>query len=69
MNIFLQAHGKIKEQYYTSTLTYVFQIISMTVGVIFFGLIGLVVARIMTRYLFGLLIFLFYRLSARTDIA
>ena len=69
MNIFLQAHGKIKEQYYANTLTYVFQIISMTAGVIFFGLIGLVVARIMTRYLFGLLIFLFYRLSARTGIA
>lgn len=69
MSVFLQAHGKIKEQYYTSTLTYVFQIVAMTVGVIFFGLIGLVVARILTRYLFGVLILLFYRLSARTDIA
>lgn len=49
MTIFLQAHGKVKELYYSNTITSLFQIGAVAVGVIHFGLLGLVIARIATR--------------------
>ncbi len=63
--IFLQAHGHIKAQYYINTITSVLQIVFMTVGIIFYGLVGLVVARIVTRFITGLVSFFYaFRVSA-----
>lgn len=57
-SIFLQAHAKIKDQYAISVSTSIFQIVSMGVGAAFWGILGLVIARIATR-LFGGVVILF----------
>ena len=66
---FLQAKRKIKEQYWANLLTSIFQIVIMTVFIIWQGLLGLIVARILTRF-FGVTINLFFyrRTSADTTL-
>jgi O-antigen/teichoic acid export membrane protein len=63
---FLQAKRKIKEQYWTNLLTSVFQIVIMTVFILWQGLLGLVVARILSRS-FGSAINLFFYWRASAD--
>ncbi len=46
---YLSAQRKIKEQYIANTLTAVFQLITMLVFIIQWGLLGLIIARIITR--------------------
>lgn len=52
---FLQAHAKIKEQYVINILSSIFQIASMIFGTIWWGVIGLVIARIATRLFIALM--------------
>jgi len=59
--IFLQAKRKIKEQYWANLLTSVFQIVMMTVFIIWQGLLGLIVARILTRFFGSAINLVFYR--------
>jgi len=59
--IFLQAKRKIKEQYWTNLLTSLFQIVIMTVFIIWQGLLGLIVARILTRFFGSIINLVFYR--------
>lgn len=62
--IFLQAHGHIRAQYYINTITSVLQIVLMVIGIFFYGLVGLVVARIITRFITGLASFFYaFRVS------
>lgn len=56
----LQAHGKVRELYYINIMTPIFQIVCMLTGIIYYGLMGLIVARIATRIVGGLLNFYFF---------
>jgi O-antigen/teichoic acid export membrane protein len=59
---YLNAKKKIKEQYIIQVSSALIQILSVTVGVIYFGLIGLIIARVMTRLLLAVMtIVTFYR--------
>jgi O-antigen/teichoic acid export membrane protein len=63
----LTTKSKIKEQYIINIASSIFQIIAMIIFIIWFGLIGLVIARILTRF-FGsfLSLFLFYKAFPNT---
>ena len=65
---FLRAKRMIREQYISNVVSSCFQIISMTLLTMSYGLIGLVVARIASRY-FGsaLNVFFSYRAPVDTD--
>mgnify|MGYP001600020973 CR=1 FL=1 len=58
--VFLQAHGKVRELYAANAGSSLFQVAAMTVGVLWFGLIGLVAARIAARIVGGALNLLFF---------
>lgn len=45
----LHAQTATKELYYVNTIGYTFQIITMFVGIVFYGLFGLIIARIIAR--------------------
>lgn len=60
VELFMEAHAKIKEQYWVNGITSTFQIVSMVVGTIYFGLIGLIVARMITRFVGGFTFLYFY---------
>ncbi|KND50749.1 MAG: O-antigen export protein [Parcubacteria bacterium C7867-001] len=51
----LEAHAKKRELYIYNVLGPVFQIVSMFIGIVFYGLVGLIVARIVSR-VFGLIL-------------
>ncbi|MFA6006377.1 MAG: oligosaccharide flippase family protein [Candidatus Paceibacterota bacterium] len=52
-SIFLSAHGKIREQYYVSLATSVAQLVTMFVFIVHWGLIGLIVSRVIVRFFGG----------------
>ena len=58
--VYLSAKGKIKEQYYINTIVSVFQIGSIALLTATWGLIGLIIAQILTRWTGGLLNLYFY---------
>ncbi|MFH0874125.1 MAG: oligosaccharide flippase family protein [Candidatus Komeilibacteria bacterium] len=60
---YLQAKKKIKAQYLNNTLTAVFQIAIMIVMIIQWGLLGLIIARIITRFVSAGLNLFFYHYS------
>ena len=60
--IYLGAKRKIKEQYISTLCAYLFQIGSMTLLTAYYGLPGLIVARILTRY-FGASLNIFFFLK------
>ncbi len=65
--IFFQAHGKVREQYIISVSTFIVQFIAMAIGVIFYGIMGLIIGRIVTRYTNGILtLILFYKTTKHT---
>lgn len=61
---YLSAKMKVKELYFVNTFTPIFQIIIMALFTIWQGLIGLIIARIITRYVGTLLNLFFYHRSA-----
>lgn len=63
---YLRAKKKIREQYLTNILSSVFQIAAMLVGVVSWGLLGLVVARVLSRFV-SMLITLYYYYRTRFD--
>lgn len=58
---YLAAKQKTREQYIHSVIIAVLQIATIAIGVIFYGLIGLVVARVTVRILSSLVSFVLYR--------
>lgn len=66
---YLSAKKKIKELYFSNLIIPIFQIATMTAFIIWQGLIGLVIARIITRY-FGVLfnLFLYKKTVAEVEI-
>ena len=65
---YLSAKKKIREQYIANISISVFQIIIMSLGVIYWGLLGLVIARVLTRFFSGYAYFILYRISMRMGI-
>ena len=64
---YLTAKKKVKEQYIESILGFIVQIILLSVGVIYWGLLGLVVARVAIRLMWALTAFVLYsRASTET---
>ncbi len=63
---FLSAKKKVREQYAASISVSVFQIIVMSIGVTYWGLLGLIIARVLTRFFNGYLNFRLYEISFRT---
>jgi O-antigen/teichoic acid export membrane protein len=66
---YLTAKGKIKEQYISNLLASIFQIVSVFVGIIWWGLMGLVIARVVSRFFANLLMGLLYEVSSRRAVA
>jgi O-antigen/teichoic acid export membrane protein len=61
---YLRAKGKIREQYLSSVLSSIFQITVMVVCVVQWGIVGLLVARILSRWSATLFnVYLLHRLS------
>ena len=60
ISIFLEAHGMIKEQYSVNVITSIFQIVSMIVLTYTYGLMGIIIARIVTRFFGGFINLYFY---------
>jgi O-antigen/teichoic acid export membrane protein len=59
-SVYLSAKGKIKEQYYINIIMSIFQIGSITFLTATWGLMGLIIAQILTRWLGGFLNFFYY---------
>jgi O-antigen/teichoic acid export membrane protein len=62
---YLSAKKKIKEQYISSTLTSLFQITVLFVGIIKWGLLGLVIARVLSTIFTYILTGILYEISSR----
>lgn len=66
-SVALQAHGKVRAQYAVSITSSVLQILSMLAGVMWAGILGLVIARILTRFVGAIVSVLFYFASLKKD--
>jgi len=62
-NVYLAAKKKVKEQYMVYSLTSIVQIIAVFFGIFFWGLLGLIVARVITRIFSGLINATLYKYS------
>ncbi len=65
--VYLVAKKKIREQYITSIALSVFQIATMLIGVIFWGLLGLVVSRVIIKVGGGYLNYILYAYSSKKE--
>jgi O-antigen/teichoic acid export membrane protein len=65
---YLSAKKKIKELYLSNILIFILQIILMSFGVIFLGLLGLVLARVITRLSTSAVNILFYNKASKEAI-
>lgn len=68
MNTYLVAKKKIKEQYISNVFISIFQIVTVSVSVIYWGLIGLIIARIIIRLSSNAITALIYLRSIKTTI-
>lgn len=60
MSVFLTAKRKVRAQYVQNIATSIFQLASAVVGILLGGLLGLIIARVATRFLGTFIIILFY---------
>ena len=60
---YLVAKKKLRAQYIGNVIGSIFQIIAMTLGVIYWGLWGLIVARILTRFFNSFANFILYKIT------
>ena len=63
---YLSAKKKVREQYIASASISVFQIIVMSIGVMYWGLLGLIIARVLTRFFSGSINLIIYRFINQT---
>jgi O-antigen/teichoic acid export membrane protein len=68
--IYLNSHGRIREQYWSTTIGNVMQIIAIVALAIPFGLWGVIIARVVVRFLSNLLnvFFYYYPLTTTTSL-
>ncbi len=64
---YLSAKKKVREQYIGSISISIFQVIVMSLGVIYWGLLGLIIARIIIRFSRSYLSYTLYRMSAQAE--
>ncbi len=67
-NTFLTAKKKIKEQYIESISGFIVQIILLSVGIIYWGLIGLVIARVIIRLSWAFIAIVLYNKASKEKI-
>ena len=60
-DVYLAARKKIREQYLASVSISIIQIIVVTLSIIYWGLFGLILARVLVRILSGLISFTIFR--------
>lgn len=65
---YLMSKKKIKEQYINYIVSSFFQIMLMLIGVIFWGLIGLIIARVTAKAASGIANYILYTWSSRKEI-
>lgn len=65
-NSYLSAKKKVREQYITSTTNSLFQITAMFICVFYWGLLGLIIARVLTRVFYGIASYILYFQEIRT---
>lgn len=68
-SVYLLAYKKIREQYIVNIVLSFFKIVSLFVGVLLWGLLGVIVASLATKWLFAFLSFGLYELTIRRDTA
>ena len=68
VELFLKSKKKVKELYLINIITSIFQIFTITLFIIYYGLIGLVISRIMCRFLSGILCYYFYQKTRHHEI-
>jgi hypothetical protein len=68
-SVYLLAKKKIREQYIVNLSLSLFQIASMVIGVIWGGILGIVIARLCSKWLFAITSFVLYELVVRKDIS
>ncbi len=64
---YLSAKKKVRELYISTIVGNVFQIVVMVIGVMYWGLIGIVVARVIVRLFGSAFNYIMYRTSSNTD--
>lgn len=57
---YLAAMAKVREQYWSNTVSYAFQLVAMIVCTVLWGLLGMIIARILTRFFTAFAYFYFY---------
>lgn len=66
---YLYAKRLIREQYINTVLSYTFRIIFIAIGVIWWGLLGLIVAIVVSRFANGLTGYILYRRASAREIS
>jgi len=62
---YLTAKKKIREQYINATVNSIIQIVTIFIAILYWGLIGLIIARVITRLISNFISFLLYEYSTR----
>jgi len=68
-NTYLSAKKKIKEQYISTTLGFVAQVVLMLAGILYWGLLGLIIARVIIRLIIALIALVLYNTSSQEVIS
>ena len=66
-SVYLMAKKKVRAQYILNSTLSVFQIISMTIGAILWGIIGVVAARLLSKWVFAIISFILYERAVHQD--
>jgi O-antigen/teichoic acid export membrane protein len=62
---YLVVKKKIKEQYMQNIFGSIIQIVLLFIGIIWGGLLGLIIARVITKLIWGVISIYFYEKSSR----
>ena len=65
---YLSARKKVREGYISGAVVITFHLASMLVGIIWWGILGLVLAKVATRFLSGLVSYALYRRASKYDL-
>ncbi|MDB5238013.1 MAG: hypothetical protein JWM46_283 [Candidatus Kaiserbacteria bacterium] len=66
-SVYLIAKKKIRDQYILNGTLSIFQIISMVIGAIGWGILGVVVARLFSKWVFAIVSFVLYQRAVHRD--
>lgn len=67
-NTYLSAKKKVKEQYISIILGFVAQITCMLIGIIYWGLLGLIISRVVIRLIITLIAIILFNTSSKEEL-